>query len=191
MTLGRKLYIFGTETRYVSEIEEILRSLDLRFKHWPYPAADVFQSPGSYLLAAGSPSGREELSATASDLGLSAFDAVVHATSSVSTFSSLGSGTTINRLVAIGANSVIGDHVQINRSASIGHDVRVGSFVSVGPGVTITSEVEVFPLATIGAGAVILPGLKIGESATVGAGAVVTKNVEPGAVVLGNPAKQI
>ncbi|KAH8196260.1 hypothetical protein TruAng_009585 [Truncatella angustata] len=43
----------------------------------------------------------------------------------------------------------------------------------------------------IGARATILPGVRIGQGATVAAGAVVTKNVEPGYVVGGVPAKAI
>lgn len=43
----------------------------------------------------------------------------------------------------------------------------------------------------IGMGALILPGIDIGEGAIVGAGAVVTKDVEPYAVVVGNPAKHL
>jgi acetyltransferase-like isoleucine patch superfamily enzyme len=43
--------------------------------------------------------------------------------------------------------------------------------------------------ASIGSGAVILPGVVIGEGALVAAGAVVTRNVEPGAVVAGCPAR--
>src|SRR5207245_4913200 len=43
--------------------------------------------------------------------------------------------------------------------------------------------------ASIGSGAVILAGITIGEGALVGAGAVVTRDVPPGAVVVGNPAR--
>ncbi len=43
----------------------------------------------------------------------------------------------------------------------------------------------------IGAQAFIGPGVVIGEGAVIGACAVVTKNVEPWAVVAGNPAKKI
>jgi tetrahydrodipicolinate N-acetyltransferase len=38
---------------------------------------------------------------------------------------------------------------------------------------------------------VILGGLRIGAGALVGAGAVVTKDVEPGAVVAGTPARPL
>jgi acetyltransferase-like isoleucine patch superfamily enzyme len=45
--------------------------------------------------------------------------------------------------------------------------------------------------ASIGSNATILCGVEVGERAVVGAGAVVTKNVPPGAVVAGNPARII
>ena len=41
----------------------------------------------------------------------------------------------------------------------------------------------------IGMGAIILPGVTIGDGAIVSAGAVVTADVEPGAVVVGVPAR--
>jgi acetyltransferase-like isoleucine patch superfamily enzyme len=43
--------------------------------------------------------------------------------------------------------------------------------------------------ASIGSGATLLCGITVGEYATVGAGSVVTKDVPPGAVVAGNPAR--
>ena len=43
--------------------------------------------------------------------------------------------------------------------------------------------------ASIGSGATLLCGITIGERAVVGAGSVVTKDVPPGAVVAGNPAR--
>jgi acetyltransferase-like isoleucine patch superfamily enzyme len=43
--------------------------------------------------------------------------------------------------------------------------------------------------ARIGGGAILCPGVEIGEEAFVGAGAVVTKDVPPGVVVVGSPAR--
>ena len=45
--------------------------------------------------------------------------------------------------------------------------------------------------AWLGARVMVLPGVVIGENAIVAAGSVVTKDVEPYAVVAGNPAKLI
>jgi acetyltransferase-like isoleucine patch superfamily enzyme len=43
--------------------------------------------------------------------------------------------------------------------------------------------------ASIGSNATILSGVTIGEGAIVGAGAVVTRDVPPGTIVAGNPAR--
>lgn len=51
--------------------------------------------------------------------------------------------------------------------------------------------IEVMDNVFIGADTVILPGVKIGPNAVVGAGSVVTKDVPPGQIVGGNPARQI
>jgi acetyltransferase-like isoleucine patch superfamily enzyme len=45
--------------------------------------------------------------------------------------------------------------------------------------------------AKIGANVTLLPGVVIGENALVGAGSVVVRDVPPGAVVAGNPARVI
>jgi acetyltransferase-like isoleucine patch superfamily enzyme len=43
----------------------------------------------------------------------------------------------------------------------------------------------------IGARAIILKGVTIGDGAVVGAGAVVTKDIPPGAIAVGNPARVV
>lgn len=43
----------------------------------------------------------------------------------------------------------------------------------------------------IGSSAVILPGVTIGDDAIIGAGSIVTRDVAPGATVVGNPARPL
>lgn len=51
--------------------------------------------------------------------------------------------------------------------------------------------IEVMDNVFIGADTVILPGVRIGPNAIVGAGSIVTKDVLPGTIVGGTPAKEI
>ena len=81
-----------------------------------------------------------------------------------------------------------GDDVSIGPEATIltvGHDPQSPEFSLRGGDVLIGDRVW------IGYGALILPGIRIGEGAVIGAGAVVTKEVEPCAIVAGNPAHKI
>jgi acetyltransferase-like isoleucine patch superfamily enzyme len=85
----------------------------------------------------------------------------------------------------------IGDNVQIGPRVSfetMGHQVRYTT--GVGRGRTsrpIVIEDEVW----IGAGVTILGGVTVGRGAVVAAGAVVTRDVSPGTLVGGVPAKTI
>ncbi len=70
---------------------------------------------------------------------------------------------------------------------------NLGEGATVMPGLTgvCFDKVRIGRNAWIGAGATILPGITVGENAVVAAGAVVTKDVAPGTIVGGNPAKFI
>jgi acetyltransferase-like isoleucine patch superfamily enzyme len=96
---------------------------------------------------------------------------------------------------------VIEDNVTIKCGVQLWDGIRIKKFVQVGPNVTFSNDR--FPKAkrqfkmentlveegaSIGANATICPGITIGRHSMVGAGAVVTKDVEPYAVVVGNPA---
>lgn len=84
--------------------------------------------------------------------------------------------------ITIGDNVIISDGAYICTAT---HDVTSRAFELVTAPVTIKS------CAWIAAKAIVLPGVTIGEGAVVGAGAVVTKDVEPWAIVAGNPARVV
>lgn len=85
-----------------------------------------------------------------------------------STFLPHPQGIVIGRGVRLGENVVIGHQVTLG-----GRDLEIGNMPDVGDGVYL------------GAGAKILGKLKVGAGAIIGANAVVTKDVPPGAVVVG------
>jgi maltose O-acetyltransferase len=84
--------------------------------------------------------------------------------------------------IRTGSNVSIGPEATI---LTLGHDPRSATFEDRGGDVMIGDRVW------IGYRAIVLPGVCIGEGAVIGAGAVVAKDVEPYAIVVGNPARKI
>lgn len=93
----------------------------------------------------------------------------------------------VNAGVTIGSNVMIAHHATIRDTnhgfANLENPMKMQEIVS--DPIVIKDDVW------IGHGAVILKGVTIGSSAIIAAGAVVTKDVEPRAIVAGNPAKLI
>lgn len=85
-------------------------------------------------------------------------------------------------LISIDDGAVIANHAHI-----IAHDASTRHFT----GFTRIGRVHIGKRAYIGAGAIILPGVTIGDDAVVGAGSVVRRDVEGGAIVIGNPAQTV
>jgi acetyltransferase-like isoleucine patch superfamily enzyme len=120
-----------------------------------------------------------------------------------------GGRCTVNRMVTLwcrlraGRNVSFGPGTVVYGEVTIGNDVMIAPYVVIAggshgtarngepmarqpdvcKGITIADDVW------IGANAVITDGVTIGAGAIVGAGSVVTKDVEPYAIVAGNPAR--
>ncbi len=120
----------------------------------------------------------------------------------------IGSKCVLGQSVNVGNNVVIGNGCKIQNNVSVYEGVELGDYVFCGPSMVFTNVIDPrseFPQrgsahylptkvgksASIGANATIVCGNSIGEYAFVGAGSVVTKDVEPHALVLGNPAKRV
>jgi acetyltransferase-like isoleucine patch superfamily enzyme len=123
----------------------------------------------------------------------------------------IGDETKVGTFVEIQKGVVVGARCKISSHSFLCEGVTIEDEVFVGHGVMFINDIE--PRATtadgalqteadwsvlatrvrrgaaIGSGAVIMGGVTIGEGALVGAGAVVTKDVGPGEIVAGVPAR--
>ena len=95
-----------------------------------------------------------------------------------------------------------GAHVMHGAVLAASGGIEIGARAAVSSGVTIHSvtqgpadgasrraPVRIGAGALVGAGARILPGVRIGDGAALGAGAVAIRDVPPGAVAVGVPAR--
>ncbi len=106
----------------------------------------------------------------------------------------IGAGCVLCPFVTVTSNIKIGMHFHANLYSYVEHDSIIGDFVTFAPGAKCNGNVVIEDHAYIGAGAILRQGrpgepLIIGRGAVVGMGAVVTRNVAPGATVVGNPAR--
>lgn len=116
---------------------------------------------------------------------------LIHMEATVSRTATLEPGVVIAAGVRITNGTLIGAHTHIKVNATVSHSCQVGSFCTIAPGANIAGEVMVGDDVFIGVGAAIKHGVKIGSGALVGAGAVVIGDVEPGATVVGVPARPL
>jgi maltose O-acetyltransferase len=128
-------------------------------------------------------------------------------------FGSFGEGAYLEApfQISYGPNLSLGDDAYCNFGCVIldSAPVRIGCRTLLGPGVHIycadhahgpeerrqglerALPVTIGDDVWIGGGTKILPGVTIGDGALVGAGSVVTRDVAPGAKVLGSPARAV
>jgi maltose O-acetyltransferase len=117
----------------------------------------------------------------------------------------------INRLARLSWQTTIEAHGGVGERCTLSGEVSIGPHVTMGPDCfLITGDHPVPPDggrfrdmapvhkpirieedAFLGARVILLPGVTVGRGAAVGAGSVVAKDVAPGSVVVGNPAREV
>ena len=90
--------------------------------------------------------------------------------------------------VHIGDNTMLASHVVVTSQS---HDIAALSKGALYRDTHDDRPVVIGANVWVASGAFILPGVSIGDGAVVGAGAVVTRDVPPGALVMGVPARVV
>ena len=117
----------------------------------------------------------------------------------IGTFVEIQKGAKVGRRVKISSHTFICEGVEIEDQVFVGHGVifindRYPRSATADGAMQTDADWKVVPTvvrrgASIGSGSTILCGVEIGEGSIVGAGSVVTKDVGPGRIVAGNPAR--
>jgi len=125
---------------------------------------------------------------------------------------SVGENCILGKNVYVDFGVKIGKNCKIQNNSSLFHGATLEEGVLVGPHCVLANDkrpractpdmvvkatcdwcaagVTLKKGCSLGAGTIVLPGVTVGEWAMAGSGSIVTKDVQPHALVYGNPAKR-
>lgn len=142
------------------------------------------------VIAPDKPAARKRLFKKYREIGFK-IETVISPKAFVSPSAKLGEGCIVSSFCNISTNCSLGEGVKLNTFANVMHDARIADYVTIAPNAVILGYITIGEGAYIGANSTILQTHSVGENSTVGAGAVVTKDVVPGEIVVGVPARRM
>ena len=212
MTAGGALVLWGA-TGQARVLADFVADLDYRVVALfdndpsalsPLPGVPIHHGTGGFerwrekhasldpacLVAIGGERGRErwEIQRFLDDRGIRPGKAL-HPAAHVARTADLAAGCQVLAGAVVGAEAKLGEACIVNTSASVDHEAALGRGVHIAPGATLCGSVTVGDFSMVGPGAVVLPKVSIGSDVVVGAGALVTRDLPPGVVAWGTPAR--
>ena len=114
---------------------------------------------------------------------------LVHPDSTVGDDVVLAEGCVVFPGARLMTNIHVGRHVHVHPNVTVGHDTVLEDYVSLNPAATVSGGCLIQREAYLGAGSLVLQGLSVGQGSVVGGAACVVRDVPPGQVVKGVPAR--
>jgi sugar O-acyltransferase (sialic acid O-acetyltransferase NeuD family) len=142
-------------------------------------------------IAVGNPRIRRDLVRRLQMNSSLSFPNLIHPATVVHPSVRIGAGNIVCQGVVFTVNIALGSFCIVNLMSTIGHDCTIADCCTLAPQVNVSGCVFVGEAVEFGTSSVVLPGKNVAAGAVVGAGAVVTKDVPPGVVVAGVPAKSL
>jgi sugar O-acyltransferase (sialic acid O-acetyltransferase NeuD family) len=188
--LGRETYdaALAAGVRVVAFLDDGMKGTVTR--GLPVLAPAKAPADAGYIVGIADSRARRDLATMLEERGLTAVT-VIHPWAIVGPDTTLGVGCLVLGGAHVSSSVRIGDHVQVHYNATVGHDTVLADRVTVYPGANVSGSVFLEEDVTVGSNAVVLQGLTVGRGTFVGAGAVVTRDLGPGLVVVGAPARPL
>ena len=155
---------------------------------WVHDHPDV-----AVVICAGNPRNPGVRRTIAQRLGLDddRYATLVHPAASIASSVTLGPGSVVHAGSVLTADIEVGAHVAMMPAVVLTHDDVISDFVTIGAGVRVAGGVLVGEAAYLGSGCLIRECVTVGRASLVGMGAVVTRDVPPGEVWVGSPARRL
>lgn len=196
--LGREVHIIARKINaathkwedivYIDENAKIKEVLGV--KSYTLSEIQKIQPDLEAVIAVGEPATREKLyhKLKEKDIPLAT---LVHPGVYLDESTKAGEGSVICEGVTITSCVTLEENVYVQPHAVIGHDISIGGHSVIGANAQIGGANKIGQRVFVGFLAGTLQGLAIGDDVEISAGSMVFRDIEPGMIVMGNPARVI
>lgn len=198
---GRQVYNIAIESDgYLRDydvkgfIDNLYDSMDSKYKGYPSIISKIsdykIEQDDVFICAIGDVNLKRKFISLIEDRG-GQFITLIHPSVRFGSNVSIGKGCVIGHNTFVDSDTKIMDFVSIQANVVIGHDNIIGSMAMIdcfsftGGGCVLEDYVTMHTRATI------IPQRVIGANSTINACSLVIRDVNPNAIMMGNPAKQL
>jgi acetyltransferase EpsM len=115
----------------------------------------------------------------------------VHPSAHIEPSARIGAGAIVLVDCTIDMGAELGENVFLSTRGLVSHHVRIGAHSFCAPAVQLAGHTQVGEGCFLGIGTTTIEGVRIGDRASTAAGAVVIRDVPPGELVGGVPARSL